>query len=79
MKKIPAGAEASNVLVGEVDFLEQRIIAFVRLADAVTLGQFNKFLRNASRSSASHVIGWRQTCGHGDAAEYLVPLRAIVF
>ena len=31
MKKLPAGAEASNVLVGQVDFLNQPIIAFVRL------------------------------------------------
>uniref|UniRef100_A0A8C9SK70 Anion exchange protein n=1 Tax=Scleropages formosus TaxID=113540 RepID=A0A8C9SK70_SCLFO len=37
MRKIPPGAEASNVLVGEVDFLEQPIIAFVRLAPAVLL------------------------------------------
>ncbi|KAM6910521.1 sodium bicarbonate cotransporter 3-like [Xenentodon cancila] len=37
MKKIPPGAEASNVLVGEVDFLEHPIIAFVRLAPAVLL------------------------------------------
>ncbi|XP_045082248.1 sodium bicarbonate cotransporter 3-like isoform X3 [Coregonus clupeaformis] len=37
MKKIPPGAEASNVLVGEVDFLERPIIAFVRLAPAVLI------------------------------------------
>ncbi|XP_064560743.1 sodium bicarbonate cotransporter 3 isoform X3 [Zonotrichia leucophrys gambelii] len=37
MKKIPSGAEASNVLVGEVDFLERPIIAFVRLSPAVLL------------------------------------------
>uniref|UniRef100_A0A8C3AL04 Anion exchange protein n=1 Tax=Cyclopterus lumpus TaxID=8103 RepID=A0A8C3AL04_CYCLU len=37
MKKIPPGAEASNVLVGEVDFLEQPIIAFIRLAPAMLL------------------------------------------
>ncbi|XP_051872552.1 sodium bicarbonate cotransporter 3-like [Pristis pectinata] len=37
MKKIPAGAEASNVLVGEVDFLERPIIAFVRLSPAILL------------------------------------------
>ncbi|XP_029919062.1 sodium bicarbonate cotransporter 3-like isoform X2 [Myripristis murdjan] len=37
MKKIPPGAEASNVLVGEVDFLEKPIIAFVRLAPAVLI------------------------------------------
>ncbi|XP_077576610.1 sodium bicarbonate cotransporter 3-like [Stigmatopora nigra] len=37
MKKIPPDAEASNVLVGEVDFLEKPIVAFVRLAPAVLL------------------------------------------
>jgi len=37
MKKIPTGAEASNVLVGELDFLERSIIAFVRLSPAVLL------------------------------------------
>ena len=38
MKKIPPGAEASNVLVGEVDFLETPFVAFVRLQQAVMLG-----------------------------------------
>nr|XP_023682205.1 electrogenic sodium bicarbonate cotransporter 4-like [Paramormyrops kingsleyae] len=38
MKKIPRDAEASNVLVGEVDFLEKPFVAFVRLAQATTLG-----------------------------------------
>ncbi|XP_065154698.1 sodium bicarbonate cotransporter 3 isoform X6 [Paramisgurnus dabryanus] len=37
MRKIPPGAEASNVLVGEVDFLESPIIAFIRLSPAVLL------------------------------------------
>lgn len=37
MKKIPAGAEVSNVLVGEVNFLERPIIAFIRLSPAVLL------------------------------------------
>ncbi|KAK6471159.1 electroneutral sodium bicarbonate exchanger 1 [Huso huso] len=37
MKKIPVGAEASNVLVGELDFLESPIVAFVRLSPAVLL------------------------------------------
>uniref|UniRef100_A0A8C2KYS9 Anion exchange protein n=1 Tax=Cyprinus carpio TaxID=7962 RepID=A0A8C2KYS9_CYPCA len=37
MKKIPTGAEASNVLVGELDFLERSIVAFVRLSPAVLL------------------------------------------
>ncbi|XP_072289787.1 electrogenic sodium bicarbonate cotransporter 4 [Eucyclogobius newberryi] len=38
MKKIPRDAEASNVLVGEVDFLTKPFVAFVRLAEATTLG-----------------------------------------
>lgn len=37
MKKIPTGAEASNVLVGELDFLEKPVVAFVRLSPAVLL------------------------------------------
>ena len=38
MKKIPAGAEGSMVLVGETDFLSKPMNAFVRLEDAVILG-----------------------------------------
>uniref|UniRef100_A0A7N6FJ16 Anion exchange protein n=1 Tax=Anabas testudineus TaxID=64144 RepID=A0A7N6FJ16_ANATE len=38
MKKLPRDAEASNVLVGEVDFLETPLVAFVRLQQAVMLG-----------------------------------------
>uniref|UniRef100_A0A8B9I317 Anion exchange protein n=1 Tax=Anser brachyrhynchus TaxID=132585 RepID=A0A8B9I317_9AVES len=37
MKKIPTGAEAANVLVGELDFLHQPIMAFARLTPAVLL------------------------------------------
>lgn len=35
MRKILSGVEAFNVLVGEVDFLERFIIAFVRLVFVV--------------------------------------------
>ncbi|XP_048876361.1 electrogenic sodium bicarbonate cotransporter 1-like isoform X2 [Brienomyrus brachyistius] len=38
MKKLPRDAEASNVLVGEVDFLDSPFVAFVRLQNAVMLG-----------------------------------------
>ncbi|XP_051537069.1 electrogenic sodium bicarbonate cotransporter 1-like isoform X2 [Myxocyprinus asiaticus] len=38
MKKIPRDAEASNVLVGEVDFLDVPFVAFIRLQQAVMLG-----------------------------------------
>ncbi|XP_053149972.1 electroneutral sodium bicarbonate exchanger 1 isoform X2 [Hemicordylus capensis] len=37
MKKIPIGAEASNVLIGELDCLTRPIVAFVRLTPAVLL------------------------------------------
>ncbi|KAJ8957007.1 hypothetical protein NQ318_012174 [Aromia moschata] len=36
-RRIPAGAEGSAVLVGEVDFLEQPAIAFIRLAEGVII------------------------------------------
>ncbi|KAJ0057502.1 hypothetical protein NL108_009240, partial [Boleophthalmus pectinirostris] len=38
MKKIPRDAEASNVLIGEVDFLDKPFVSFVRLSQATTLG-----------------------------------------
>ncbi|XP_060517563.1 sodium bicarbonate cotransporter 3 [Cylas formicarius] len=42
MKKIPPGAEASNILVGEVDFLEKTLSAFIRLNTAVVLGDLTE-------------------------------------
>ena len=42
MRKIPSGAEASNVLVGEVDFLDYQFSAFVRLSKAVVLSDFTE-------------------------------------
>ncbi|CAH1788489.1 unnamed protein product, partial [Owenia fusiformis] len=42
MKKIPVGAEASNILVGEVEFLQQPIIAFVRLNTSAHLGDLTE-------------------------------------
>ena len=42
MKKIPPGAEASNVLVGEVEFLKKPIIAFVRLENSMLLGDLTE-------------------------------------
>lgn len=42
MKKLPPGSEASNVLVGEVDFLSHPIIAFVRLAQGQYLGDITE-------------------------------------
>ena len=42
MKKIPQGAEASNVLVGEMDFLKKPVTAFVRLENASLLGDLTE-------------------------------------
>ena len=42
MKKIPPGAEVNNVLVGEVDFLDKPVSAFVRLAKATSMGDFTE-------------------------------------
>ncbi|KAI4465635.1 anion exchange protein [Holotrichia oblita] len=42
MKKIPNGAEASNILVGEVDFLDKAISAFVRLNKATIVGDLTE-------------------------------------
>lgn len=37
LRRIPLGAEASIVLVGQDDALEQPVLAFVRLAEAVIM------------------------------------------
>ncbi|XP_062543565.1 anion exchange protein 2 isoform X2 [Armigeres subalbatus] len=37
LKRIPEGAEATTVLVGSVEFLEQPTIAFVRLAEGIPM------------------------------------------
>jgi hypothetical protein len=42
MRKIPPGAEASNILVGEVDFLEKTLSAFIRLNHATFLGDLTE-------------------------------------
>lgn len=42
MKKLPVGAEASNVLVGEVDFLSHHVTAFVRLKNSSILGDLTE-------------------------------------
>lgn len=42
MKKIPPGAEASNILVGEVDFLDKTLSAFLRLNKASIMGDLTE-------------------------------------
>ncbi|XP_043192271.1 electrogenic sodium bicarbonate cotransporter 1-like isoform X14 [Amphibalanus amphitrite] len=42
MRKIPPGAEASNILVGEVDFLDKPVSAFLRLSTASLMGDLTE-------------------------------------
>lgn len=42
MKKIPKDAEASNILVGELSELEKPLSAFIRLSEAVLLGDLTE-------------------------------------
>ena len=42
MKKIPHGAEAANILVGRVDFLDQPISCFIRLLESAKLADMTE-------------------------------------
>lgn len=42
MKKVPQDAEASNILVGEVDCLDHTLSAFIRLNTAVVLSDLTE-------------------------------------
>lgn len=42
MRKIPHGAEASNILVGQVDFLDKPVSAFIRLNQGTFLGDLTE-------------------------------------
>merc|ERR1719336_3210891 len=42
MKKIPKGAEASNILVGELNVLDKPLSAFIRLSEAAILGDLTE-------------------------------------
>lgn len=42
MRKIPHGAEASNILVGQVDFLDKPLSAFIRLNQGTFLGDLTE-------------------------------------
>ena len=42
MKKIKKGTEAANILVGEVDFLKEPIMVFVRLSRACIIPELTE-------------------------------------
>lgn len=41
-KKVPQGAEAVNILVGETEFLKHPIVVFIRLKEAMALGDMTE-------------------------------------
>jgi hypothetical protein len=42
MRKLPHDVEASNILIGELDYLERPLMAFVRIANATLLGDLTE-------------------------------------
>lgn len=48
-KKIPSGAEAANIIIGEVDYLSYPVIAFVRLKHSQMLGDLTEVWTYSSR------------------------------
>ncbi|CAH1961218.1 unnamed protein product [Acanthoscelides obtectus] len=86
MKKIPPGSEASNILVGEVDFLEKPISAFVRLNKASILGDLTEvpiptrflfiLLGPSSHTSSYHEIGRAMATLMSDEVFHEVAYRA---
>lgn len=68
MRKIPPGAEASNILVGEVDFLDKTLSAFIRLSQAGIMGDLTEvpvptrfiFVLLGPSVSIEHINGLRK-------------------
>ncbi|XP_027538603.1 anion exchange protein 4 [Neopelma chrysocephalum] len=65
-KKVPPGAEAAHVAVGEVEFLEKPVTAFIRLRHGVSLGslaevalpsRFLFILLGPPKAKAYHEVG----------------------
>lgn len=86
MRKIPPGAEASNILVGEVDFLEKTLSAFIRLSTATTMGDLTEvpvptrflfvLLGPISSNSSFHEIGRAMATLMSDEVFHEVAYRA---
>jgi len=86
LRKIPAGAEASNVLVGEVDILEKPVSAFLRLSNAFILGDLTEvpvptrfifiLLGPVGGQSAYHEVGRSMATLMSDEVFHEVAYRA---
>ena len=42
LKKIPSGSKTANLLIGEVDYLLEEIVALVQLAQPILLSNFTE-------------------------------------
>ncbi|XP_044266189.1 sodium bicarbonate cotransporter 3 isoform X2 [Tribolium madens] len=86
MRKIPPGAEASNILVGEVDFIDKTLSVFIRLNSAVNLGDLTEvpvptrflfvLLAPVSASTGYHEIGRAMATLMSDEIFHEVAYRA---
>nr|XP_022914350.1 sodium bicarbonate cotransporter 3 isoform X7 [Onthophagus taurus] len=86
MRKIPHGSEASNILVGEVDFLDKTISAFIRLSKASIMGDLTEvpvptrflflLLGPANTNSGFHEIGRAMATLMSDEVFHEVAYRA---
>ncbi|KAL4715167.1 hypothetical protein ACJJTC_012214 [Scirpophaga incertulas] len=86
MRKIPPGAEASNILVGEVDFLEKTLSAFVRLKTGTIMGDLTEvpvptrfmfvLLGPPNSNSSFHEIGRAMATMMSDEIFHEVAYRA---
>lgn len=86
MRKIPPGAEASNILVGELDFLEKTLSAFIRLNTATVMGGLTEvpvptrfifvLLGPTSNNSSFHEIGRAMATLMSDEVFHEVAYRA---
>jgi sodium bicarbonate transporter 10 len=86
MRKIPPGAEASNILVGEVDFIDKTISVFIRLNSATNLGDLTEvpvptrflfvLLAPVSASTGYHEIGRAMATLMSDEIFHEVAYRA---
>lgn len=67
LKRIPADAEATTVLVGTVDFLQEPAIAFVRLAESIFLSAVTEV-----NSYNTFTLFWRLRLNQSDNLYILI-------
>ncbi len=54
MRKIPGGSESANILVGQVDFLDEPVVAFARLAKPAVLADLTEVGFNCDEKTPTY-------------------------